>query len=296
MIQKTNKWILLLALGLIWGSSFILIKKSISVFPPNQVAALRLFISFIAFVPFFYFRKAHISFKKIKPIIIVAIFGNGIPAYLFALAQTKIDSSIAGTLNSLTPIFTLLLGILFFKKHFFPKKLIGIFIGLCGALLLILYGKGLHTTSIDFKYAALIVVATMCYAISLNVLKTYLQEMDAIIISAIAFLTIGPISGIYLFSTDFIYVLQNNNEAIPALLAVSALAVLGTAFALILFNNLVQKTDAIFASMVTYILPIIASIWGFLDNEILTIFHIFGIILVLIGVRISNLNQLNIKK
>jgi len=177
-------WFLLIILSVIWGTSFILIKKGLVSFSPPQVASLRIAISFIAMTPFIFKYLKKIPKKGIGIFIIMAILGNGIPPFLYAIAQTKINSSIAGILNALTPLFTLVIGILLFSTRSSPLKVIGVFIGLAGALALILFQ---NTDAGGFVFmelkmsaynelALLIVLATIFYGISVNILKVYFPK------------------------------------------------------------------------------------------------------------------------
>ncbi len=231
-----------------------------------------------------------LAFKKVAkqhwfPIIITAFLGNGIPAFLFTKAQTNLDSSFVGILNSLTPLFTLLLGIYFFKSRPTKINILGIIIGLSGAFILSISTFG-SVITINF-YTLLVVLATLFYAISVNVIRKYLADLDAISISALAFLFVGPASGIYVFSSDFIPLL-NTDGGIRALLYIAILAVIGTSLAVVIFNRLIKDSTAIFAASVTYLIPIVAVFWGMLDGENILFSHIFGAVIILCGVYLVN--------
>ena len=292
MMKKSIKnYITLFFLATIWGSSFILMKKGLLVFSDTQVAALRLFIAFLSLTPFLFQAFKKVNKKHILPIFIMAFFGNGIPAFLFTKAQTELDSSLVGILNSLVPLFTLLLGVYFFKSKPSKINILGVLLGLCGAVFLALFvaGNGIEINN----YVLLVVLATVMYAISINVIKKYLQNIDALSVTALAFAIIGPLSAFYIFSTDFLTLVQTE-EGIEALLYITLLAIVGTSAAVVIFNKLIIRSSAIFASSVTYLIPIIAILWGVFDGENITMHHILAVIIILSGVYL--VNKKSIKK
>lgn len=273
-------------LSLTWGSSYILIKRGLVAFSAEQVACLRVGISALAFLPVFIVRFSKIEWKRWKPILIVGLSGNLIPAFLFATAQTQISSSMTGLLSSLTPLFTLLLGILIFRRPFVLTKTLGIVVGLLGALFLIFFAQegGFSGGSI---YALLVLLATLCYAASSNTVQSYLNDMDAVTLSAVSFTLISPPVFIYLFSSNFLEVLETHSHVWASLGYISILALIGTVLASIVFYRLVQMTDAVFASTVSYIIPLIALGWGILDGETITVLHFIGMAMILSGVYLS---------
>ena len=285
MKTKFRNYIILLFLAIVWGSSFILMKKGLEFFTYTQVATLRLFIAFLSLLPFIIRAFKKVAKKHWPAIIITAFLGNGIPAFLFTKAQTHLESSFVGILNSLTPLFTLLFGIYFFKSK--PRKIniIGIIVGLSGAVILFSYDIG---DVISFNYYTLFVIfATLCYAISVNVIRKYLRDLDALSISALAFLFLGPASGIYIFSNDFIPLLFSES-GIKALIYITILAVVGTSFAVVIFNKLIKDSSAIFAASVTYLIPLLAIFWGLIDGENILFSHLLGTTIILCGVYLVN--------
>ncbi len=281
-----SHWITLWVLGLLWGCSFLLIKKGLICFTPVQTASIRLGIAAIAFFPFFIWHFKKLSLANFKYYAIVGLAGSGIPAYLFANAQTQVTSSVSGILNSLTPLFTFVFGIAFFKAKGTLRKLAGVILGLTGASILILFGKDLGASG-HISYGLLIVLATMCYATSVNTVKRFLQNENPVALSAAAFQIIGIPAIFILLSTDFIGKLQMDHEAIVALGYLALLALVGTFIATILFFGLVQKTDALFGSMTTYIIPIMAILLGSLDGEKLNFYHAIGMTAIMGGVYLS---------
>ncbi len=272
-------------LALIWGSSFILMKKGLASFSDSQVASIRLFASFLFFSPFFFKNLKLINRKNLKSLLIVGFLGSAIPAFLFTKAQTFIDSSLAGMLNSLTPMFTLIIGWLFYKSSINIRKIIGIILGLSGAVGLIYKGPNVFN-SIDI-HSFLVVLATLCYGITANEIKANLKEMDGAKITMLGFLFTGPFAGVYLLFSKF------PNSGIDKniysnLGFVLILSLFGTVLALILFNNLIKHTPILFSVSVTYLIPVIAIMWGVIDGEIVTLKDLLWIGIILMGVLLIN--------
>jgi drug/metabolite transporter (DMT)-like permease len=284
--KSLKNYLTLLFLAIIWGSSFILMKRGLEVFDFMQVATLRIFIAFLSLIPFLPKAFKNVKRKHYLPIIIMGLLGNGIPAFLFTKAQTQLDSSLVGILNAIVPLFTLILGVYFFKSKPTKTNIVGIVLGLFGAVLLTVNSLS-DGVEVNF-YVWLVVLATVFYAISINVIKKYLSDLNAYSITALAFLIIGPLSSVYLFSTDFTAVLMSNENGMMALVYIALLSVLGTSMAVIIFNKLISRSSAIFASSVTYLIPIVAILWGVFDGEIITPYHLFGMLIILSGVYLVN--------
>ncbi len=279
---------LLIILAIIWGSSFILMKQALPYFSAVQVGTLRIFIAFLVLLPFAIKHVLKVDRKHWWSIILMGVTGSGIPSILFATAQTKLSSSLAGVLNSLTPIFTLLIAFLFFAQKFTAKQIIGVALGLLGAIGLILI-KTDGTFEINYFYGLLILIATLCYGISVNINKMKLQDVHPIAISSLAFASMGPFMGVYLFTqTNFTEIVLSTPEHIRSFIYIAILAIFGSSISLILFTKLVQLTNAVYASTVTYLIPIVALIWGVSTGESLGWIHLFGISAILGGVYIAN--------
>jgi len=246
---------------------------------------LRLGIAWLTLLPFTWKSIKSTPKKAWKPLIIVGLFGNGIPAFLFTEAQSKLDSSLIGILNSLVPLFTFIVAIFVFKTKWKISNLLGILIGLTGAIWLIA-GGGLVLD--QAHYAWLIVIATLCYSISLNTIKFYLQEMSSIQISSLAFMFVGPPCIVALIFSDFYTTLMTTKGSWQALAYTTILAVLGTSVALVLFNKLVKNSTAIFASSVTYLIPIVAIFWGIIDGEQISINHFLAVGIIFTGIYLVN--------
>jgi len=285
---KALNWIILIALALTWGSSFILMKRGLEVFSSDEVAALRIFIAFLFLSPLLikHFKKELI--KHWKGFLGMGLLGNFIPAFLFTKAETGISSSLTGMLNSLTPLFTLLLGVLLFKSKTKLINAIGILIGFIGAIGLLTAGKSEDMNN-NLLFGVYVVLATICYALSVNIIKKELGQVNSITATVWAMMFIGPLAGIYLFGfTDFMADLKINALAYESLGYVSILAIFGTALSVIIFNVLIKNTNALFASSVTYLIPVVAMGWGILDGEEVVAMHFVWIIIILLGVYLVN--------
>jgi len=281
-------WIVLLALMLVWGSSFILIKKGLESFDNLQVGALRVSISFLALLPFSLKRISRIKIHNFHLFLLAGLMGNAIPAFLFAKAQTGMDSLMAGILNSLTPLFTLLLGVWFFGRRTHWLNVLGVITGFMGAagLLFVAGGMSFQVTVIP---ALFVILATICYAIQMNFIKNYLTGYDPITIASLAFLFIGIPAMLFLFfSTDFVFRMQNIPDSWTGLGYITILSVFGTAIAIIANFWLIKRTSALFASGVTYLMPVVSIGWGIIDGEPFLISFALWIALILLGVYMAN--------
>lgn len=285
--SKALHWFILFLLTLVWGSSFILMKKGLEVFPSNQVGALRITITFLFLLPFCYFYRKEVQKKHWKYLTLVGFVGNFFPAFLFAEAQTGIDSSLAGILNSLSPLFTLLVGVLFFKSKARWLNVAGIIIGLVGACGLI-YVSGTKGFDNNFGYGIYVIIATFLYALNLNFVKSFFHEMNPIAITAFAFVPIGLVSTSYLFTTNFVDIIETTNQAYQSLLYISILAVVGSALSLFAYYYLIKYSTVLFAASVTYTIPIVAILWGVVDGEIFKPVFLLWMFLILIGVFLVN--------
>jgi len=284
-------WLILGVLMLTWGSSFILIKKGLTVFDSMQVGAMRIGIAFLVLLPFAFSRLKHLN-RKHWIVMFCVSFGSAAPAFLFPMAQVGIDSGIAGILNSLTPLFTLIIGLSLFKLKTKWFNVAGVIIGLLGAIGLISVSGG-GNFSFNFGYAAYIIIATILYAINANLIKTFLKELDSFTITIFSFFIFGLPALVFLFTgTDFIAKYSTHPQFFEGLTYVSILAILGTAAALIAFNYLIKITNVIFASSVTYLIPIVALAWGIIDGERFEITYVLWVSFILIGIYLVNAKKL----
>ncbi|MGV9013793.1 MAG: DMT family transporter [Flavobacteriales bacterium] len=288
----TTKWLLLVTLSLIWGSSFILMKRGLyqdgmPALSPLQLASARLFIAWLVLSPLL-FKHAHHFRAHWKPLLGTALLGNGIPAFLFAIAQTSINSSLSGMLNSLTPLFTLLIGVALFSIHIRAINVVGILLGLAGAVGTIAYrhGDGLPSWTI---HAVLPAIGALCYGFSGNIIKRWLYMLPAAATSVLAISMVGPLGLIGVVTTGLPHTLATVPNAWHALGFTAILATFGTGISLILWNALIKRTSAVWASSVTYLMPVVAIGWGVLDGEILMPMQLLMIAVILGGVYLVNL-------
>jgi drug/metabolite transporter (DMT)-like permease len=293
MIEKNLKWIFLILLSIIWGSSFILIKKGLIGLTAYQLGSLR-----IIFTSIFLFIIGFKSLNKIKkrhykPIIISSLLGTFIPVYMFSLAETEIDSSIVSILNSLTPLNTLIFGFFFFKMLFVRNQLIGIIIGFLGTLILIFSGAT-HNPDQNYWFSIFVIIASICYAFNVSIIKIYLQDLNAMSIAVGNFTVISFPALIILVFTDFFRMDIITSDIVQqSMCYLILLAVFGTGIAKVMFNRLVQISNPIFSSSVTYTIPIVALFWGVLDGEKLNYLQIIATIIILFGVFLSNRKKIN---
>jgi len=296
MTQTTKEnsllnWILLVVLTLIWGSSFILIKRGLEVFSPGEVGAYRMVAAASLLLPLSLPRIRHLSKSQLKNLLVTGLLGSFVPAFLFPIAQTQLSSSLTGVLNALTPLFVVLLGALFFKTKITRQNGIGLIIAFAGVIVLVAFkeGGGWDSLSGINGYALYVLVACICYGINLHFIKITFTELKSIEISSISLLMILPMALLYLFAgTDFTYKLNTNPKAWEALGYITILGMVGTAIGLILFNIMIKRASPFFASLVTYTIPIVAILWGVMDGEVLLLGHYFGMAAVILGVWVSN--------
>ena len=286
MDNKNLKWIYLLILSFVWGSSYILIKKALIGLSPLQVGSLRTIISTILLLAIGYSSLKSIPKDKWKWILITGLV-SFIPPFLFAYAQTEIDSALAAILNSLTPLATLLIGVGFYRFKIDSKQISGVIIGLIGSVLLMYQGSVINPDQ-NLLYVFFIIFASVLYALQVNLLKVHLQDVSAVAITVGNFIFIFPLAVVIFFMSDYKQIDINDKDVKVALFCLIILSIVGTVFAKILFNKFVQIASPVFASSVTYILPIVALFWGLLDGEIFTLNQLFATLIILIGVYLAN--------
>lgn len=284
--KRWFQFTILLILAFVWGSSFILIKVGIKSFSSEQAAAIRMMLASLALLPISIRNLKKLKRKDLPALLFAGFIGSFIPAFLFTKAQTQIDSALAGILNSLTPVFTLVVGVLFFKSKFKVLQIIGLILGLIGASGLIIVGQDIDFSNINL-YALLVVLATTMYALNINIVKAYLTHLNGIQITSLSFMFLWPVALIYLLTTDFEPVFQNPQWPVH-LAALATLGIFGTAAAMILMNSLIRHVSTILASSVTYIIPIFAIMWGIIDGEKITLHHLGNMLIILVGVYLIN--------
>ena len=285
--SQFKAWLLLILLALIWGSSFILMKKGLVTYSAGELAAIRISSAGLVMIPFCLYKLKGISGSQWLRLFITGFIGSFLPAFLFAAAQTKLSSSITGILNSLTPIFALFCGFIMFSQPVKKNQFWGIFLGFAGSLVLILIGGDSNLGGANI-YGLLVVLATFCYGYNINFIKFRLPELNSLLITALSLVLVTPLSLIYLFGfTDFVNVTTNSTGAGLSLFYILVLGVIGTALALFLFNYLLKISSAVFTSSVTYLIPIVAIAWGVLDGESIYFHHFLGMAIIVLGVYLT---------
>jgi drug/metabolite transporter (DMT)-like permease len=277
-----TNWLLLGLLTIIWGSSYILIKKALIAYTPIEVGLLRLSLSFIASSPFLFKAFRQIETRLYGRILVVGLLGTGIPVFLFAFSTTKINSSINGIINSLSPLFTVITGIFFFGTQITRIKWLGVLMGFMGAAVLVVgrYGFDLGLSA----YALLSVLATLCYGTNSNFVKHYFPKVSALQVTALAMFFMGFPALVLAMASGLPAKVMSAPQALYSFSGILFLAVFGTVVAWLIFYKLVQRTDALFAASVTYLIPLVAILLGLLDGETFKPIQSIGVILILAGV------------
>ncbi len=282
------KWIYLIALSLIWGSSFILIKKSLLGLTAFQLGSLRTIITGLILFSAGFASLKHIPKNKWKWLGLSGFLGSFFPAYFFAIAETEIDSAVASILNSLVPLNTILIGFLLFKINSTKRQILGVLIGFVGTLILILKGAELNPNQ-NYWFAGFVIASTLMYATNTNIIKKHLQDVKPIAIATANYAFIMVPALIILIWDDF-FTMETfgNTYFMESMFYVLVLSLFGTALAKIFYNKLVQISTPVFASSVTYLMPVIALGWGLLDGEKFGILQGAATLLILLGIYLSH--------
>ncbi|MEJ6792843.1 MAG: DMT family transporter [Lacinutrix sp.] len=286
--MKQSKWSYLIILSIIWGTSFILIKKALIGLTPYQLGALRTVITGLFLFSVGFKTIGTIKKQDWKWIALSGFLGSFIPAFFFAIAETEIDSAVVSVLNSLVPLNTVLMGLAIFKITSTKRQIFGVIIGFIGTALLILKGAELNPQQ-NYLFAGFIIASTLMYAANVNIIKRYLQDVKPLTIAVGNYVPIVLPALIVLFFTDFFSQEQYSKPEFGiSILYVIILSLFGTAFAKVLFCKLVQISTPVFSSSVTYIMPIVALIWGVLDGESFSALQGIATVIILIGVYLAN--------
>lgn len=288
MNENSSKWLYLVVLALIWGSSFILIKKALVGLTPIQLGALRVLVAGVFLLAVWHKHLGLIHKRHWKWVGLAGFIGTFFPAFCFAIAQTEIDSTISSVLNTTTPIMTLIVGFVLFKITFSLKQFIGVIIGLLGCFLLIWVGAEVNSNQ-NYQYVLYVFLATFGYAMNVNILKSKLPDLTPTAITVGSFAAITPVSLVVLLFSGF---LSRPDLATPIVVqslgALVVLAIFSSALALLLFNKLIKMTTAVFSSSVTYLIPVVAIFWGVIDGESLSFLQVVAIGVILSGVLLAN--------
>ena len=289
---SATAWALLLVLAGIWGTSFILMKKGLLVFSALELGATRVSVAALLLLPFALRHLGRVTGGKLKWLLLSGVVGTLIPAFLFAYAETRLASGLAGVLNALTAVFTLVVGAAFFGQKLTGLRVLGIVLGLAGTLVLILLGGSAAAGTSpagggNAWYGLFIVVATLGYGVSVNVIKRHLSDIPALAVTGLLLLFIGgPALAFLLLGTDFLHKLAAVPGAWTAFGYIALLATMSTAVAMVLFNKLIQTSTALFAASNTYLIPVVALGWGLLDGELFNLWHLLGMVIILVSVAI----------
>jgi drug/metabolite transporter (DMT)-like permease len=286
---KSNlfNWLIFILLSFIWGSSFILMKEGMTSLSAYQVASIRILSAGVVLLPFAFQAFKAVPAHKRMLVFLSGLLGTFFPAYLFCIAETKLDSSLAGILNALTPLFTLLIGAVFFNRQIGWRKWAGVLIGFAGLVLLILAGN--KKMSFGYLgYASFILLATLLYGINVNLVSKYLKEIGSRQIATVAFTLLIIPSFFILWMTGFFSEASSSKGFIYATGASMVLGIMGTAVASILFYVLLKRAGPVFSSMVTYGIPFVALFWGILANEQINPVQIGCLCIILGGVYLAN--------
>lgn len=283
-----NKWLYLFLLSLIWGSSYILIKRGLVGLSPIELGSARIVISTVFLLVLGFNSLSGLSRYHWKWLIITGLLGTFFPSFFFAFAQLHIDSSVAAILNSLTPIFTVLVGITLFATRMLARQYFGVVLGFVGSLGLVWGGAQINPNQ-PIGYILLIISASMCYAINIHFLKHKLSAVSPMAMTLGNFIAILPPALIMLFFSDFFsFQKLQNPEVITSLGYVATLAFFGTAIAKVMFNRFVKMASTVFVSSVTYTLPIVALFWGTLDGEKISSYQLLSTVVILVGVFLAH--------
>jgi drug/metabolite transporter (DMT)-like permease len=283
-----NKWLYLFLLSLIWGSSYILIKRGLVGLSPIELGSARIVISTVFLLVLGFNSLSGLSRYHWKWLIITGFLGTFFPSFFFAFAQLHIDSSVAAILNSLTPIFTVLVGITLFATRMLARQYFGVVLGFVGSLGLVWGGAQINPNQ-PIGYVLLIISASMCYAINIHFLKHKLSAVSPMAMTLGNFIAILPPALIMLFFSDFFsFQKLQNPEVITSLGYVATLAFFGTAIAKVMFNRFVKMASTVFVSSVTYTLPIVALFWGTLDGEKISSYQLLSTVVILVGVSLAH--------
>lgn len=291
--NKLKAVLLLLFLSIVWGSSFILIKKGLIGYSAGQVGALRIVFSGLIFLPILLYKLRKERIKKPGYSLLFALLEIGIPPFLFALAETVVSSSTTGILNSLVPLFTLVSGALLFKVKTGLSKVMGVIVGLVGAMMLVLFQKGINFEPGNFAdaasiYGILVLIAGIMYGTAGNILKEKLHDIDDVMIVAVAFTSMAVPAAIYLLSTDIFSIPLSNPVNLQSFISIFILSSVNSALAMYLFSILTKLSSALFASFCTYLMPFVAIFWGVLDGEAFYAVHFIGMAVIFLGIYIVN--------
>jgi drug/metabolite transporter (DMT)-like permease len=282
-------WLVLMLLSIIWGSSFILMKEGLEGFDALQLALIRMSVAALCLLPLALRHIRELGKRELALLLVVGLTGNALPAFLYAKSETVLSTAVVGVLTSMTPIFSLLVAWMFFGQRFPRANVIGIVVGLAGAVVLAMAGSPEAGRSTNLAFAGLVLLATISYGVNVNLVKGFFSKRNSVLVTSIALSTVGWPSLIFLLAgTNFIERLRSTPAAPAALAYIAILGAFGTALSVLLFNQLLKDATIIFATSVTYTIPIVAVLWGIALHETFTTLHAAAFAVILIGVWLAN--------
>jgi len=286
--QNFTHWLLFILLSVVWGSSFILMKTSAEHLNGLQIGAVRIFAAGVSFLPLAIMHFSKIPRRKLGVVVLTGLLGNFLPALLFASAiKGNGESSLASILNSLTPLFVIVIGLLFFKAKVQRMKIVGVLIGFAGLIILSLL-RG--PVSANDNGLLLILIATVFYGITVNLVSYYLKEIDGFKIASVSLAIMAIPAAFIMWQENVFSITRHDEEARWSIAVACLLGIVGSAIATALYYVLIQKAGGLFASLVTYAIPIVAMLWGLLADENITAVQIICLIIILVGVYVASLN------
>ena len=282
-------WLVLILLSLIWGSSFILMKEGLEGFDALQLALIRMSVAALCLTPLALKHLRGLGGRELALLFVVGLTGNALPAFLYAKSETVLPTAVVGVLTSMTPIFSLLVAWLFFRQRFPRANVIGIVVGLLGAVALAMAGSPEAGRTTNLAFAGLVLIATISYGVNVNLVKNFFGARNMVFVTSIALSAVGWPALIFLLTgTSFIENLRTNPAAPAALGYIAILGAFGTALSVLLFNQLLKDGTIIFATSVTYTIPIVAVLWGIVLHEQFTTLHALAFAVILLGVWLAN--------
>jgi drug/metabolite transporter (DMT)-like permease len=282
-------WLVLILLSLIWGSSFILMKEGLEGFDALQLALIRMSVAALCLSPLALKHLRGLGGRELALLFVVGLTGSALPAFLYAKSETVLPSAVVGVLTSMTPIFTLLVAWLFFRQRFPRTSVAGVVVGLVGAVALAMAGSPEAGRTTNLAFAGLVLIATISYGVNVNLVKNFFGARNMVFVTSIALSAVGWPALIFLLTgTNFIENLRTNPAAPAALGYIAILGAFGTALSVLLFNQLLKDATIIFATSVTYTIPIVAVLWGIVLHEEFTMLHAVAFAVILLGVWLAN--------
>jgi drug/metabolite transporter (DMT)-like permease len=292
MNKVLGRWGLFLSLCFIWGSSFILMKLSLfdgrgmPLLSAWQVGALRIASAGLVLLPYSIKGFRLMQGKQLRYVLLSGLLGSFLPAFLFCLAETRLDSAVTGMLNALTPIFVLMIGAVLYRQAVPRRQIWGVGLGFLGCVFLFMAQKS--GTGVQWRYGLYVLLATVCYGLNVNLVRQYLGKVPALRIAAVAFAFLIPPALAILWVTGFFSLPLFTTKYTLALASATLLGIAGTAVGSILFYRLVKQAGPVFASLVTYGIPFVALGWGLVYGESVTILQVLGLVVILVGVHLAN--------